>query len=224
MNQQKRNNLYRYGICVVILCLCTCVVLATGVSYARYRTEFLTQSFQFSTQTPQSIYLHGEVAEGQAAKAQGGDWPECPTGWTVPTMTGNQEILLPDAELRFSVSNGNSIYEYASRDQQFTVEIVAALTIENPDKLTVQMTAESPDDGELQDYIAVPERILEGSFLYGSYGDGWIYRFYDDEGEPLVFRLEGGYLNYQNFIIQVAGNVSPSLLSLEISGQYSQNH
>lgn len=240
MNQQKLHRLRRYGICLVILCLCACVVLSIGVTYARYRTDYLTESYYFTTYMPQSYRLHGEVTDEWKAEVQNGNWPEFATGWTLlenaQTDTGSETgadtgtdaeaeaTVQADAELRFSVSNGESGMQYSRRDQAVTIQLVASLTIEAPEKLTVTLTGPDPlyPNKQIQ-YIAVPQQIQEGSFLYEIYGDGWVYRFYpEDSKEEISFSLAGRRLSYTNFVIGVAGDVAPSLLSLEITTRYME--
>lgn len=222
MNQRKPHILSRYWIWLVALCLCACMVLGVGVSYARYRTDFLTESYKFSAGAAENILMHGEVTEELTSAVLQGQWPEVPAGWTQLEQS-QTEGTQPEAELKFSVSNGESGANYAKRDQAVSIQLVAGLTIEAPEKLTVTMTAPGAEENsETMRYTAVPEPILEGSFLYDTYGSGWVYRFYDAEtGEQLTLLLEGGELSYMNITLSVAGDVSPSLLNLEISARYA---
>ena len=62
---------------------------------------------------------------------------------------------------------------------------------------------------------------MEGSKYDAVYGKGWVYRFYEENGEEVQLTLEGGSLQYRNCTLTVIGAVESSLLSLELSGQYT---
>ena len=238
MNQQKPNSFCRYGICLVVLCLCGCLILSIGATFARYRTEYLVETYKFEAYAPQSYLLHGEVAtEEQIAAVGQGNWPEYPDSWTMYDLStapiiilvegdpgGDDLVFLPNAQLRFAVSNGLSEAQYTGRDQRISLQLVAPLTVEDPLGLTVVLTGPDLLEPEKQThYVAVPEQIEEGSFLYKAYGDGWVYRFYEeDEITQVAFPLAGDGLVYTNFAISVKGTVPASLLSLEITGQYKK--
>lgn len=220
MDQRKRKTPSKYWIWLVVLCLCVCMMLGIGVSYARYRTDFLTQTYKFSTGSPETVRMYGEVTEEWTTSVLQGKWPEVPAGWTEVEQTETNGQA--SAELSFCVSNGSSETGYVWRDQAVSIQLVAALTIEDSEFLTVTMTVqEMQTDGEEIQYTAVPEPILEGSFLYDTYGYGWVYRFYDEETDKqLTLLLEGGKLSYKNVTVSVAGDVAPSLLNLEIVAYY----
>lgn len=229
MDQRKLHIRSRYWIWLEISCLCICMVLGIGVSYARYRTDFMTESYKFVAGEPEAILMYGEVTKEWADDVLGGLWPAAPTGWTPVEQAETageaaEGALLPmDAELRFCVSNGESGTLYAHRDQAVSIQLVASLTIGAPELLTVTMTVPGTEENAAEiRYTALPEPILEGSFLYDTYGHGWVYRFYDEKtGDQLTLLLEGGQLSYTNVTVGVAGDVSPSLLNLEISGRYA---
>lgn len=239
MNQRKPHSFRRYGICLVILCLCGCLFLGIGVTFARYRNEYLVQTYKFEAYSVQNFLLHGEVTtEEQIAAASQGEWPDYYQDWVLydqsnaPIITlkeGDPEdgsddlIFLPDAQLRFSVSNGESGDSYTARDQKIRLQVVAPLTVENPDALTVVLTGPDLLETEKQThYTAVPEPIAAGSYLYETYGDGWVYRFYEEDGRTqAAFTLSGDGLDFINFALSIRGDISASLLSLEITGQYN---
>ena len=238
MSQQKPHSFRRYGICLVVLCLCGCLFLSIGATFARYRTEYQVEAYKFEAYAPQSYLLHGEVTTQEQIDAiDQGTWPEYPNNWTMYTpetapfvylvvgAPGEDDVVLrPDAQLRFSVSNGLTDEQYTQRDQLISLQLVAPLTVEDPTKLTVVLSG--PDllepEKEVQ-YLAVPEAIEEGSFLYETYGYGWVYRFYEeDEVTQAAFPLSGDGLEYTNFAISIKGTIPLSLLSLEITGKYQK--
>ena len=237
MNQQKPHSFRRYGICLAVLCLCGCLILSFGATFARYRTEYLTESYYFEAYAPQSYLLHGEVVtEEQLAVVGEGQWPEYPTSWTmyepstapiiilVEGEDGEDDLVFrPDAQLRFSVSNGASAVDYTKRDQMISLQLVAPLTVGDPKQMTVVLSGPDLLEPEKEaHYTAAPEEIAAGSYLYETYGDGWVYRFYEEDGRtPVTFPLTGEGLDFINFALSVKGDVPASLLGLEITGVYN---
>ena len=237
MNQQKPHSFRRYGICLVSLCLCGCFILSIGVTFARYRTEYLTQPYVFEAYLPQNYQLHGEVTtEEQLAAIGEGQWPDLPLYWTlydvsnaplivlVEGETDEEDVLfLPDAQMRFSVSNGTSKDNYTKRDQLISFQLVAPLTVEYSGELKVVLSGPDLLEPEKQaHYVGVAEPILAGSYLFEAYGEGWVYRFYEEDGRtPVEFPLTGRGLDFSNFAISVKGDVPASLLSMEITGRYN---
>lgn len=63
--------------------------------------------------------------------------------------------------------------------------------------------------------------IKEGSPLYNTMGEGWVFVFADEQGEELVWTLEGGKQSFIPFTIQAAGmNITEtSLMQLQIIGE-----
>lgn len=213
MDKEKSNILRRYGLSLAAICLCICIVMGVGISFARYRNDFLTTSFWFASAASEVIVMHGEVTDEQREAVNAGTWPETPASWS---YSGSQ------AKLRFSVSNGESAERFASRDQAFSVELVTSLSVEDPEKLDVILTVPR-EDGTLVEYIGEAEELMEGTRYHTTYGDGWVYRFVDEEGNELSLPLKGGELRYTNCVLTVMGDTSSCLLSLELSGRYIDN-
>lgn len=216
---RQQNILYRYSAFVIIICIC--VVLGCSVSYARYRSNFMTSSYWFTSSLTENIHIHGEVTEAEIDQVQAGVWPQVPAAWSYTTS---------EALLKFSVSNGYSGEEYSTRDQGVTIELVALLAIEDPENLKVTLTVTDMSDtdeegayvaGESVQYTGVAGEIVAGSRYASAYGEGWIYRFYDEEDNELLLPLEGGALVYKNCTLSVSGTGNASLLSLELSAKYT---
>lgn len=202
---KMRNSLLR----IIILCLCVCLLLGVGVTYARYRTEMLTISYWFQPGYQDSIVMRGVVKDDTEAKA--GVWNVLPDSW--------EHIAWNIAQLEFSVSNGSSGTNYATRDQAVSIQLIASLSIQSPENLTVSIIT-TDDEGLDVTYYGVPEEIRKGSFLHSLYGDGWVYTFVDENDSEQTFLLKGNRLSYRNFTICVEGNVEPALLSIELNGAY----
>ena len=108
--------------------------------------------------------------------------------------------------------------------------MIALLSIEDPENLKVTLTVTDMgviDEegiyvvGDTKQYSGVATKIKEGSRYASAYGEGWVYRFYDEEEKELHLPLEGGALTYKNCVLSVSGTGNTSLLSLEISGKYT---
>ena len=195
-------------ICLLLLCLLLCIVLMTGVTFARYRQEFAPVSYTFQADSNDMIVLGGVVTQ---TWLESGQWPPVAQGWT----TAGESALL-----EFSVSNGTPADGYARRDQIYTVQLIAGLGIGAPENLTVTLLYE--EDAQPVQLTGVAEPIQEGSLIYKSCGDGWVYRFCDAAGNEIQFELSGGALRYQNYLLAVAGDVDPVLTKLQVTGSYAE--
>ena len=63
--------------------------------------------------------------------------------------------------------------------------------------------------------------IKEGSPLYNTLGEGWVFVFTDEQGEELVWTLEGGKQSFIPFTIQAAvmNITDTSIIQLQIIGE-----
>lgn len=204
--QYPTNQLHKRMICLICISLAVCLILGIGITYARYQWEFPRKSYVFSPSAPEQLVLCG----GQVNQSwiDGGNLPALPQNW---------EQTQEGYKLDFAVTNGQ-IGDFAQRDQQYEIRLAAGLPIADPQNLTVTL---SWQDAAGQTHIAqgsaVP--IEKGSFLYDSFGEGWIYRFFSGE-EELHFTLAGGALNYRNYTVTVSGMTEQVLLDLQITGSY----
>ena len=156
----------RLGMAVLLL-LC-CMIVALGVTFARYHNGE-KGSLTFRPYKDSQVCL-GYMDEDSFVNAQN-DWVQA------------EEQL----QLSFAISYVSSNRKFAPADQVVCLRVVASLGVWNeemssPLSLTV---------GE-NTYIATPQRIAENSALYTQFGDGWVFRFYDDEENELQWELVGG--------------------------------
>lgn len=207
MDQPKK--MRRTSLRIIILCLCVCLFLSVGVTYARYRTELMTISYWFQPSNQDTIVMRGLVRD--EAEARSGVWNLPPENWIY--------LDWDTAQLEFSVSNGTSTKDFAIRDQQVTVQLIASLNIQNPEALTVSLVT-LDEEGREVIYYGVPEEIRRGSALHGLYGPGWVYTFVDENDVGQTFFLKGNRLSYHNITVSVEGYVEPALLSIELKGSY----
>lgn len=203
--QEKKSN--KVLASLLGICLCACLVLAVGVTYARYEQNFDPVEYFFTADEAETLILGGVVTE---AWLNAGSWPENPS-W----QAGEN-----DAKMQFSVSNGRSISNYADNDRTYTLQLLAGLTIEGPEHITVSLSYEK--DGQTVQLRGTAEEIPGGSMLQGQFGDGWIYRFCDEKGREQEFDLPGGALHYQNFTLTVSGITDPALLQVRVETPYQE--
>lgn len=193
MNRWKLHSSPRLQLFIALFLVIVCLVAAVGVSFARYRVEQM-ENLRFQTGTNAMIFL-GCVEEDTFVHRQG--------SWE------NQEDQM---QIQFAVSNGTSAQEFAQADQQVRLRVIASLgawSEENTDclYLTVNNTT----------YTAAVERITEGSALHTQFGDGWVFRFLDAQGEELSWTLPGGDLRYIPMQLSFAADAitDTSLLQLQ---------
>lgn len=231
-----RNGTGKKKIGLMLLCLCVCAALM-GTTRARYEQvigdpqDVLIASDELDAGAAlDQVYLHGGPVDAQWLEKN--TLPELPSGW-MPVSGG--------AELKFSITNftvetGLGLTDPARRNQQFRVQLIAGLGIGKPQNLTVTLTRvkEIPpvideygmvmqiETEEETVYTASPSPITKGTPLYHTFGEGWVYRFYDETGKEILFDLEGNTFAYQNFILQVSGEIGQSMLTLQAIGTYSE--
>lgn len=213
MKRWKLNISSWYSLGLTALLVISCLVVSTGMAWARYRTEE-TESIYFKAREPVSVYL-GKVEYGEGNAAE---------GEFVQTNEGSWELNEDgQLQLRFAVANGTSEAAFEERNQEVYVRIVGSLGIQTvADTISLKLTypnEEKPDTPNVVKATAV--RIDPNSTLYSTYGDGWVFTF-REEGEELTWTLEGGELSYIEMDLTVEGGTmaDTSLLQLQIASRY----
>ena len=213
MKRWKLNISSWYSLGLTALLVISCLVVSTGMAWARYRTEG-TERIYFKAREPVSVYL-GKVEYGEGNAAE---------GKFVQTNEGSWELNEDgQLQLRFAVANGTSEAAFEERNQEVYVRIVGSLGIQTvADNISLKLTypnEENPDTPNMVKATAV--RIDPNSTLYSTYGDGWVFTF-REEGEELTWTLEGGELSYIEMDLTVEGGTlaDTSLLQLQIASRY----
>jgi len=191
------------------LALCACVLLTSGVIYARYRGDIVT-GVDFETQKPEQLVLWQQTETGGAyAPVQNGIWTSVEDGAQV---------------LRFRVSNGETARAVCSYDVLAEVCMEASVGVGDPTWLYMQLTT-TDEKGKPITYLAIPERIQEGTALYDRFGAGWRYTFYPlEEGavdfttDPLRWSFPAGQFTTRDAELRVTGAMdAPTLLRLSVT-------
>ncbi len=186
---------------ILLLLLIACTVLAVGVTYGRYQSSIISASFNVTAVSADSFSIFGGALDPEKMTEA---WPELDEGWSMNDL---------GAELRFFVSNGDSVESYSQRSRNYSIKIVSG----SLEQLNVNLSY-IDENGNLMELPANPEKINKGSQLYDSFGDGWVYTFLDTNEEEVEFVLEGEKFSYRNFTLNVWGESDPSLLNVIVTG------
>lgn len=217
MNRQKQNRTIWLAAALLPILLLGCLIASTGGALARYRAEWKGQ-YVFTVRPPDQVYLGKMVKDGEGkevfdASAQG--------AWE--TVDGKQQ-------LEFTIANGTAPDTFAKENQRVSLRLIGSLGIlEGNEKFSVILQLPPEEDAEDTDepkqIKATITRIQEGSPMFTTFGDGWVFDFFDEEErEAVSWLLEGGALNTVTLTLILEGVTAneASLLQLQISGVYAE--
>lgn len=202
MNQRNPNRIMWYSL-VLLLALCAgFLAVSTGTAYARYRTE-LREDVTFEVRQPEQICL-GTVDDKNAFSTEAPAWK------TVGDVT----------QMQLALANGTSDTECSWMDQKAFVCLVSGPGLWDGAS-AAKITLTQPDGSTIQAKATV---IAEDTPLYHTYGAGWVYRFYDAEGEELSWELDGGKLSFVSLTVTVEAEqiLTDTLLRILVTGQLSE--
>lgn len=208
MNQRKPNRKAWYSLGLMML-LCICVlVVATGTTFARYRAE-RERTITVQVRKPEQIHL------GTVSILTDDTDPTVVTEEFVPTT---QLVWKTDGgvtQLEFAIANGVSELDHSTRDQKVQLRMIGTLgNWTGTDAAKLSLTLPPEEDSEEESVIeATVTPLIEGTALYHTYGEGWLYTFLDEEEKELFWELPGGQLSYVSLTVTINGEV-PSDLSL----------
>lgn len=215
MNQRKKN-ISRWALPMLLLLLVVgCLVVSTGGALARYRAE-RKEIIEFQVRPPD------QVALGKMVKAEDG------TESFDATAQGTWETVDGTQQLEFTIANGTGADAFSQENQRIRLRLIGTLGIwDGTGDFTVTLQLPPEDDAEEsaepKKIQATVTRIQPESPMYATFGDGWVFSFFDEEGEELSWLLEGGALNTvtMTLILEGAAENEASLLQLQISGVYA---
>lgn len=212
MNQRKTNNSLWYSLGLAVLLCVAFLVVATGTTLARYRSEREAE-ITFAVREPERVCL-GTVKTITAEEAT----DALSEGTVVfdASMQPAWKTVENVPQLQLAVANGASATEYSIADQKIRLRLIAGLGVwtgETPANFYLILPAEdaSAETKKIQGTATV---IEEGTSLYQIHGAGWVYTFQDENGEELSWILEGGKLSYISLTVTMEGAElsEPSLL------------
>lgn len=215
MNRWEQNISRWYALGLAAILLTVSLVLATGTAWARYRTEY-EETIKIKTQKPAGIYLGQTDAEtGVFDSAAVGTWEE------------NESVV----QLVFTVANGADDQNYQDQTQIFRVRLIGDLgmclesappAIKLIDPRVYDLAEAAQED---VGYLAEPVRISRSSLLYTTFGDGWVYRFLDQDGEEITWTLDGKTFSSMELIAVMVPDedtqIDTGLLQLQILAETS---
>lgn len=195
----------KLGLSAVLLT--ACLLLAVGTAWGRYRTDFRAD-LEFRPRVPSQVYLWG-------AKDTDGNYTQLPGTWALSATAAQGK------ELAFLVTNGKpqdgeTQAAFAQEDLTLTLRLTATEGVGDAGNIKLFLRI---GDEESAVYAAAAERIQEGTALYSQFGDGWIYRFFDTDGQELQWTLPGGVLSELSATLictNVGLGTDPNMLQMQI--------
>lgn len=179
MDRQK-NSLLRHLLCLALLLCMAALVIATGTTYARYRTDAEAEIL-FEVKTPSQIVIETVLTDAE------GNEEFDPSGilkWKTEGNTATLEIAVSNG------SSGNSV-----KDQEIRFRLIGGLGL-SVGEGTAEVTLKITEDGSEKIFYAEAEKILENTALHFEHGDGWVFTFFDENGKEFSRILEGGKTSY----------------------------
>lgn len=201
--QHKCNKLYL----LLLLFLCIgCLIAATGITYARYRSESKEELLFEVRESDQVLLGTIQTLQEKDTFVPLGDSEQL--AWTVDAESGA-------ASLTFAAANGSDGENYSLKDQAVKLRMLGSLNLaaaETLPELTVTYKSKKVNGDEVEKTVQGEiSYLVEGTALYHTYGPGYLYIFYETtaEGkEELTWELPGGELSYVTFTIQTIEDAS----------------
>ena len=191
MKLDKPHALALLGAAVLLL---ACAAMLLGTAWARYRYRETTDMLFAPKPAPQ-VYLFADHAFTPLPETFG----EAAEGKT----------------LQFVVTNADSAEKFAAEDQYALVRLYGSLGLGAGENLTAELTV----DGVT--YTAVPRPVDVDSPVYTSFGEGWVYCFFDASGNEMRWLLEGDTFSAKQMQLRVTTRegLDTSLLRLWVTSQ-----
>lgn len=203
MDRQK-NSLLRHLLCLALLLCMAALVIATGTTYARYRTDAEAEII-FEVKTPSQIVIGTVLTDAE------GNEEFDPSGIPEWKTEGNT------ATLEIAVSNGSS--GNGIKDQEIRFRLIGGLGL-SVGEGTAEVTLKITEDGSEKIFYAEAEKILENTALHFEHGDGWVFTFFEENGKEFSRILEGGKTSYIKMSIIVDTTEIGKDLHLMIEPQF----
>lgn len=179
MDRQK-NSLLRHLLCLALLLCMAALVIATGTTYARYRTDAEAEIL-FEVKTPSQIVIGTVLTDAEGNEEF---YPNGILGWKTEGNTATFEIAVSNG------SSGNGV-----KDQEIRFRLIGGLGF-SVGEGTAEVTLKITEDGSEKIFYAEAEKILENTALHFEHGDGWVFTFFEENGKEFSRILEGGKSSY----------------------------
>lgn len=186
---------------VFMLILCAgLLIVSVGVTYARYREDH-QGSVAFQIKESETVFL-GIIDNNEFTQVSQLEW----------------KVEDNSATLQFAVANGTSEMDYSNRNQEVQLCLIGSLGLMKEEKLPIVSVFFKTQEGEVKNIQASVSAIEKGTALYHSYGDGWLYRFYESTAEgnrEFSWALPGGEFSYIALTVKMEGETSENLSLLQ---------
>lgn len=195
MNQRKLYTSPGFLMSLAAVLVLGCLIVAVGISYARYRTDESLQ-YQFQAEQNASVWLW-QIDENNAYVQEESIW-----------KTADGQL-----QLKFAVSNGTDRDHVTSVDQQVRIRVIASLGAWREDtSADLTLTVDAVE------YAVTATPIKQGSALHRSFGDGWVLSFRDAEGKEPTWLLSKDELTYLNMQLSLTSDevMNTELLQLQV--------
>lgn len=203
MDRQK-NSLLRHLLCLALLLCMAALVIATGTTYARYRTDAEAEIL-FEVKTPSQIVIGTVLTDAEGNEEFD---PNGILGWKTEGNTATLEIAVSNG------SSGNGV-----KDQEIKLRLIGGLGL-SVGEGTAEVTLKITEDGSEKIFYAEAEKILENTALHFEHGDGWVFTFFEENGKEFSRILEGGKSSYIKMSIIVDTTEIDKDLHLMIEPQF----
>lgn len=193
MKRLKYNKAARLNLVltVLLLMLSACIMIVSV--YARYETSLDDSELNMQAASG-SVYIYGDDNFAPL------------NSWIYNDETGEYTVDVV-------ISNAENAERFCMEDQSASLKIFATLGIANPESISIKLIADN------EEYTAVPAAVEKNTPLHISYGDGWVFRFYNAAGEELKWTLRGNEVSTEKITVIISGNTAESAsLSLILSG------
>lgn len=216
MNQQQTNNTLWYSLGLAALLCIAFLVGITGTALARYRSEQRVPA-TFQVRVPARIYLGTmetrvleEGTEDTEPVTQEVFAPNTKPGWA-KAEGGLQQ-------LRMVIANGTSDTDFSEKGQHVRLRLFGSLGMWTGSE-AVNITVHVNGDSQMPELEGEVSYVDEGSVLFSTSGNGWVYTFHLPESEEeYVWTLPGGKFNCLDLVITMDGEAvrDDSLLQPQI--------
>lgn len=203
MNHLKKNSTLWYSLGLVLLLFAAFAVISTGPAFARYRTE-IGKNVTFEVREPEQIVL------GTVEKDLDGSQK------FISSVKPVWETEDGVTSLTMAVANGTNENRFAKADQKIKIRMIGSLGLWSEDSETADVILSA--EGLENSVKATVSLIAMDTAVYHTNGEGWVFGFYDENGEELSWILEGGEHSFAVLEITVEASAisNPSLLQPQI--------
>ena len=183
MERKNNKTIWYIAALALLLCLGT-IVVSFEESFARYQ-KTQERELEFSVKAREQVYV-GTLADESFIAGADLEWQD----------VGENKKRLAIAVANAEEESQNSFYP--QEDKKITINLLATAGFYNAEVKLV-LTDENGEESFIE---AKSEDIEENSALDNSFGQGVIFRFFDENEEEIFWILEGEKFSCKEIIIE----------------------